>query len=70
MIFRLYHRTAGGYVHCSLFAGKADGALGKCGDLTMRTDEFEIFKNAASFMQFREDVGRPVPHHGSGCVSV
>lgn len=43
MIFRLYHETAGGHVHCSLFAGSHDGALGKCGDFTMRIAEFKEF---------------------------
>ena len=55
MIFRLYHHTKGGHVHCRLFAGPHDGALGKCGDLCMRTNEFALFKDAATFMQFRED---------------
>ena len=43
MIFRLYHETKGGHVHCRLFAGPHEGALGKCGDLTMRAEEFEQF---------------------------
>ena len=43
MIFRLYHETRGGHVHCRRFAGKHDGALGKCGNLTMKVDEFEAF---------------------------
>ena len=41
MKFRLYHETKGGHVHCKLFAGSHDGALGKCGDLCMRTEEFD-----------------------------
>ena len=40
MIFRVYHETKGGHVHIRLFAGKRDGALGKCGDLCMRVEEF------------------------------
>lgn len=32
MIFRIYHETLGGHVHMRIFAGKRDGALGKCGD--------------------------------------
>ena len=55
MIFRLYHVTLGGHVHCRLFAGKGEGALGKCGDLTMRVDEFELFRAAATFIQFRDE---------------
>ena len=58
MIFRLYHTTKGGHVHCRLFAGLRDGALGKCGDITMRTDEFEQFKKLAGFIQFREETER------------
>lgn len=44
MIFRIYHETLGGHVHMRVFAGKHDGALGKCGDLTMRSEEFEEFR--------------------------
>lgn len=54
-IFRLYHETAGGHVHCRLFAGPREGALGKCGDLTMRVEEFEEFHVAAGFIQFRAE---------------
>lgn len=43
MIFRLHHETRGGHVHCSLFSGGHDGALGKCGEFTMRLVEFEHF---------------------------
>ncbi len=55
MIFRLYHATKGGHVHCRMFAGPHDGALGNCGCLTMRSDEFEQFKQSASFVQFRDE---------------
>lgn len=55
MIFRLLYETAGGHVHCRLFAGSHDGALGKCGDITMRVEEFAIFRAAATFIQFREE---------------
>ncbi len=55
MIFRLYHETKGGHVHCRLFAGPHDGALGKCGDLTMKVEEFKWFRSAATFIQFREE---------------
>jgi hypothetical protein len=43
MIFRIYHETLGGHVHMRVFAGKSEGALGKCGDLCMRVEEFEEF---------------------------
>lgn len=66
MIFRLYHILQGAHVHCRLFSGTAKGSLGKCGDLVMREEEFKQFKQAATFIQFREDKGRLVPHHGSG----
>jgi hypothetical protein len=55
MIFRIYHETAGGHVHCRLFSGSHDGALGKCGDFCMRVDEFDAFRSAATFAQFREE---------------
>ena len=55
MIFRLYHETKGGHVHCRFFAGPHDGALGKCGDLTMKVEEFDLFRTAATFIQFREE---------------
>lgn len=55
MIFRLYHETAGGHVHCRLFAGRRDGALGKCGDFTMRVEEFAEFKDRCPSIEFREE---------------
>lgn len=55
MIFRCYHETLGGHVHLRLFAGKQDGALGKCGDLTMRVDEFECFRRATPGFEFRAE---------------
>ena len=52
MIFRIYHKKLGGHVHMRVFSGKTDGALGKCGDLTMREEEFAefllAFANSAS----------------------
>jgi len=35
-----------------IFAGPHEGALGKCGDLTMRNEEFKLFRDAATFIQF------------------
>ncbi len=55
MVFRLYWRHLGGHVHCRLFAGPQEGALGKCGDLVFREDEFELFKQSSSFIQFRRE---------------
>lgn len=43
MIFRIYYKIAGGHTHMRVFAGSQEGALGKCGDLTMRNEEFKVF---------------------------
>lgn len=51
MIFRIYHETLGGHVHMRLFAGKRNGALGKCGDLTMRVEEFTAFQSLMQYSQ-------------------
>ena len=61
MIFRIYHETLGGHVHMRVFAGKRDGALGKCGDLCMRTEEFEDFRTLTRHAQieFRRGNTRP-----------
>lgn len=55
MIFRIYHETKGGHVHMRVFSGAHEGAIGKCGDLCMRIDEFDQFKEAATFIQFRRE---------------
>jgi hypothetical protein len=55
MIFRLYHETRGAHEHCRLFAGDHEGALGKCGDLVMRVQEFAQFRASATFIQFRPE---------------
>src|SRR5262245_9072535 len=52
MIFRLYHETAGGHVHCRLFAGRHEGALGKCGTFVMRIEEFESFVDACPMIDY------------------
>ena len=43
MIWRVYYVKQGGHVHCRLFCGPQEGALGKCGDLTFREKEFTEF---------------------------
>lgn len=43
MIWRCYYKRLGQHVHCRLFCGSQEGALGKCGDLCMTVDEFEDF---------------------------
>jgi hypothetical protein len=55
MIFRLYHETRGAHVHCRLFAGPREGALGKCGDLVMRDAEFHAFVDRFPGMEFRKE---------------
>lgn len=57
MIFRIYYETAGDHTHMRMFAGKRDGALGKCGDLCMRNEEFEDFRLLTQHAQieFRYD---------------
>ena len=52
MIFRLYHEAQGGHVHCRLFAGPHDGALGKCGELTMRVQEFASLVEACPMIDY------------------
>ena len=55
MIFRLYHETRGGHVLCRLFAGRQEGALGKCGDLTMRVEEFTEFVAKFAYVDLRAE---------------
>ena len=43
MIWRMYFKKLGDHVHCRLFCGTAEGALGLCGKLTMRSEEFTDF---------------------------
>ena len=52
MIFRLYHETKGGHVHCRLFAGPHEGALGKCGDFVMRIKEFASLVDACPMIDY------------------
>lgn len=43
MIFRVYYKRRGGDFHCQMFSGIQAGALGKCGDLVMKVEEFKEF---------------------------
>ena len=43
MKWRMYYEKRGGHVHCRLFCGMKEGALGKCGDLCFREEEFTEF---------------------------
>lgn len=56
MIFRILHETKGGHVHCRLFAGPHEGALGKCGELTMRANEFASFADACPMIDYVPDI--------------
>jgi hypothetical protein len=58
MIFRVYYEQAGGHTHMRWFAGTHEGALGKCGDLTMRNNEFAEFKEAGLPIQWRKEARR------------
>jgi hypothetical protein len=64
MIFRIYHKTLGGHVHMRVFAGKQEGALGKCGDLTMRAEEFDVFKHSSLIDFTPLYPGRETPQPG------
>lgn len=52
MIFRIYHETRGGHVHCRLFAGPHEGALGKCGEFVMRSAEFAALADACPMVDY------------------
>lgn len=50
MTFKLKFQKLGGHVHVAVFSGKDIDHLGKCGDLTMREEEWPeflgVFQNA------------------------
>lgn len=71
MIFRIYYEKRGGHVHCRLFAGEQEGALGKCGDLCMRVEEFSNFMRLRRLVEFRPESGAEViepPADGRPCL--
>ncbi len=39
-IWKCYYERRGDHVHCRLFAGPSRGALGLCGNITFRLEEF------------------------------
>jgi hypothetical protein len=43
MIWRIYYRSAGDHVHCRVFCGPIEGALGQLGTLVFRQREFTEF---------------------------
>jgi hypothetical protein len=53
----MYYRILGNHVHCRLFAGNGP-TLGKCGLLVFSVEEFFIFKNAATFIEYRDEDNR------------
>lgn len=64
VIFRIRFEQAGGHVHMRLFSGPHEGALGKCGDLCMRVEEFYQFRDIATFVQFVTAAPQsPAPNH-------
>ena len=58
MIWRMYYKKLGGHIHCRIFCGPQEGALGKCGDLTFREHEFTEFTRLRKVlaMDFRREV--------------
>jgi hypothetical protein len=68
MIFRLYHETRGGHVHCRLFAGLHESALGKCGDLVFRSEEFATFVKRFAFIDLRREGDGPIVQQIMGHV--
>lgn len=60
MIWRMYYVKQGGHVHCRLFCGPIEGALGKCGDITFREEEFTEFTRIRKViaMDFRREMDK------------
>jgi hypothetical protein len=58
MIWRIYYKKLGGHVHCRVFCGPQEGALGKCGDLSFREREFTEFTRLRKVlaMDFRNEI--------------
>ena len=55
MVFKIKYNVAGGHTHCSLFAAKEENqTFAKCGDFTVRNEEFEPLKFAMSGVYFEE----------------
>ena len=43
MMFRMYYKERGGHTGVRVYAGTHEGALGKCGDLVFRNEEWAEF---------------------------
>jgi len=54
----MYYNKRGAHVHCRLFCGVQEGALGKCGELVMKVDEFTEFTRLRKVlaMDFRREM--------------
>ena len=44
MIHRWRYEVRGGHVHVRVFCGTHEAALGKCGNLVYRVEEFDILR--------------------------
>lgn len=44
MVFKFRFETLGGHTHIRLFGGRSSGALGGCGTLVMRNEEWTAFR--------------------------
>ena len=58
MIWRCYYAKFGNHVHCRLFCGPIEGALGLCGNLVFRANEFKEFTGLKKViaMDFRREI--------------
>jgi hypothetical protein len=56
MIFRVRYKVLGGHTHCALFAAKQSNMTwAKCGDFTVRNDEFDDLQLVMSGVVFSRD---------------
>lgn len=44
-VMRVYWKELGGHTHLKIWTGKNGTALGKCGELVMRNEEFAAFRD-------------------------
>ncbi len=55
MVFKVRYDRAGGHVHCALFAAARVGtAFARCGNFTVRVDEFDQLRIAMGGVEFQE----------------
>lgn len=55
MVFLIKHVKRGGHIHCALFAAKqTNQTFAKCGDFTIREEEFDSMRGAMSGVSFRD----------------